>query len=81
MSQQDTNSASQARTITPSDSAANNFHPTRGVWVGGAGTVVAAMVDGGTSTFVGVPAGTLLPIQVVRINSTSTTATSMLALY
>jgi hypothetical protein len=81
MSQQDTNSASQGRAITPSDSSANNFYPTRGVWVGGAGTVVAAMVDGGTATFVGVPAGTLLPIQVVRINSTSTTATSMLALY
>jgi hypothetical protein len=55
--------------------------PTRGVYVGVGGNVKVDMVSGGTVTFVGVVAGTLLPIQVERIYATGTTATSMVALY
>jgi hypothetical protein len=36
--------------------------------------------DGSTSTFTAVAAGTLLPIQVRRVNATLTTATLMVAL-
>ena len=55
--------------------------PTRGVYVGVGGNVKVDMVSGGTVTFVGVAAGTLLPIQVERIYTTGTTATNMVALY
>lgn len=72
--------------VTPTDNTA--IETTRAVWVGGAGNLVVKFADnsapttaGGTVTLVGVAAGTLLPIQVNCINSTSTTATSIVALY
>ena len=46
----------------------------RALYVGTVGDLVAVMPDSSTVTFVGVPAGTVLPIRVRRINSTSTTA-------
>lgn len=55
--------------------------PTTGIWVGGAGNLTVQMAGGGTVTFTGVPAGTLLPIRVDRVNSTGTTATAIVALY
>jgi hypothetical protein len=51
------------------------------IYVGGAGNVVAVASDGSTATFTGVTAGTVLLIQPKRVNSTSTTATAMVALY
>lgn len=70
--------------VTPSNSAdiaqLNNEYP-RALWVGGAGDVAVVTPDGVASTIVGVTAGTLLPIQVRRVNSTNTTATSMVAIY
>lgn len=53
---------------------------TRGLYVGGAGTVEAVDVDGTAATFVGVPAGTILPIRAKKVMSTGTTATSIVAL-
>lgn len=53
---------------------------TRAVYVGGAGIVVAVAQDGSAVEFTA-PAGALLPIQVKRVNSTTTTATLMVALY
>ncbi len=53
---------------------------TRGLYVGGAGNVVA-IVGGNAITFVGVPAGSILPIRTNRVNSTNTTATSIVALF
>lgn len=52
----------------------------RGIYVGGAGDVVAVDEDGTTCTFT-CPAGIVLPIRAKRVNSTSTTATAMVALY
>lgn len=73
------NSATQAAAITPH--ATNRITATRGVYVGGAGNVVCTMAgDEAEVTFTAVPAGTLLPIRVIKVNTTST-ATSMLALY
>lgn len=66
--------------ITPHDTTNLSFY-TRGVYVGGTGNVVAVLIDGTTVTFSNVPAGSVLPIAVKRINSTSTTATSLVALY
>lgn len=66
--------------ITASDSTNFSFN-VRGIYVGGAGAV-AAVTEGGTAvTFAAVPAGTILPIRAIRVNSTNTTATSLVGLY
>ena len=74
----DVASAFHAVAITPSDSTV--IPATRGLWVGVAGNVVVRMASGASVTFTGVPIG-ILPIQVDQVKSTSTTATTMLALY
>ena len=66
--------------VTPSDST-DLTTLARAIYVGGAGNVVAVQHDGTAVTFTAVPAGTVLPIAVRRINSTSTTATSIVALH
>ena len=66
--------------VTPHDSTNLNGAPI-GLYVGGGGDLVAVGRDSAAVTFVGVAAGTVLPIAVKRVNSTSTTATSIVALY
>ena len=51
------------------------------LYVGGAGNVSVVTIGGETITFSGVLAGTTLPIQVVKIRSTGTTATLVNALW
>ena len=75
-----TESADHAFAITPSNSV-NFDYTVRGVYVGGAGNVVIVTPNFNAVTFVGVPAGTVLPVKAVRVNSTSTTATSLVGLY
>lgn len=58
----------------------------KALYVGGAGDVTVIMVGdyatpGTPVTFSGVPAGTILPIQVRRVNAIGTTATLIVALY
>jgi hypothetical protein len=66
--------------VTKSD--ATTYTPTRGVWVGGAGNLAVVFADQSTAvTLVGVAAGTLLPIAVIQIMSTNTTATDIVALW
>ncbi len=67
--------------IYPHDSVANPSEPGEAIYVGGTGTVTAVTSTGATVAFVGVPAGKILPISVVRVNATGTTATSLVALY
>lgn len=50
------------------------------IYVGGAGIVVAVTVDGIAVSFTCV-AGQILLIKAIRVNSTTTTATLMVALY
>jgi hypothetical protein len=50
------------------------------IWVGGAGIVAAVFRDDSVVQFTCV-AGTVLPLQCKRVNSTNTTATLMVALY
>lgn len=71
-------SAHAAAAVTPSDST--DIRPTRAVYVGGAGDVKVDMASEGTVTFVGVNAGTVLPIQATRVYATGTTATNLVAL-
>lgn len=66
--------------VTPSDSV-DLTYLTRALYVGGDGTVVAVDANGTAVSFVGVVAGTVLPIRVSRVNSTSTTATNIVAMW
>lgn len=74
----DTVSAYNATALSKSDSV--EFSTTRGVYVGGAGDLVVKMNGGNTVTFSAVPAGTLLPIQIIQFR-TASTATLVLGLY
>jgi hypothetical protein len=68
--------------ITTSDTVSIASGTTRGIYVGGAGNLVCLFKDHDTVvTIVGAVAGTVLPFEVVRVNATSTTATSLVALY
>jgi hypothetical protein len=74
----------RAVAITKSDTvdhaAPTEYGPMKGMWVGGAGIVVAVFADSSTANFT-CTAGTVLPIECKRVNSTTTTATLMVALY
>lgn len=67
-----------AAAVTPHDS--NTFAVCRALYVGGTGNMTVRFPDGTSVAFVGVPAG-ILPIQVVGVNSTDLTASSIVALY
>jgi hypothetical protein len=65
--------------ITPSDST--NFNAMfRGIYVGAAGNIVVVTPSGSAITFVGALAGSVIPVMGVRVNSTNTTATSLVGL-
>ncbi len=72
---------SSGASVTPDDS--NDLATTaRCLYVGGAGNISVDFIGGETAVvFVGVPAGTLLPFRVSRVRSSSTTATSIVALW
>lgn len=68
--------------ITPSDTVdIKSGQFTRGLYVGGAGTIVAVMGNNTAVTFANAVAGSVLPIRVTRINATGTTATSLVGLF
>lgn len=67
-----------AVSITPSDST-DLVTVSRAIYVGGAGNLVVTMLGGGDATFTAVPAGTILPIRVTRVKTS--TATALLNLY
>ena len=75
----DVGGATQGRAVTKSDSTV--LAVTRALWVGGAGDLSLVFADGGSAvTIAGVPAGTLVPVQVTKVMD-ATTATSIVALY
>jgi len=51
------------------------------LYVGGAGDLKVDTVGGDAITFVAVPAGSFIPVQVTRVYATGTTATSIVALW
>ncbi len=65
---------------TYSATAAQKAAPAEAIYVGGAGIVVAVFEDGSAVNFTAV-AGEILPLKTIRVNSTTTTATLMVALY
>lgn len=52
----------------------------RAFYVGGTGDLAVTMHGGGDATFVGLPAGTILPINAATVLQTGTTATGIIAL-
>lgn len=74
--------AQAARSITPSDTNNVPNAPCRALWVGGAGDVaLIAAGDADAVTIVAVTAGTVVPIRTLRVMSTNTDATDIVALY
>jgi hypothetical protein len=56
-------------------------NPGCNLYIGGTGNVSVITLGGEQITFNGVPAGTTLPIQVLRLRATGTTATLVNALW
>ena len=72
--------AMEVAAVTPNDSADLPNGICRGLYIGGAGTLVLDTYSTTNVTFAGLVAGTVLPVQAKRVR-TSTTATSIVALY
>lgn len=72
--------ASYAAAVTPSDTV-NLTNLSRGLYVGSAGNVSCLTAGGDTVTLANVPAGSLLPVRLKRVNSTGTTASNMVVLW
>lgn len=72
--------AGGAEVVVPSD-VTDLSRECEGIYIGGAGDVAVVLPGGTAITFVGAPAGTILPVRAIRINATNTSATSMVALF
>jgi hypothetical protein len=73
----------EATLISPHNSNELARHSSA-LYVGGAGTLSVVMSNtrnSNTALSFTVPAGTVLPIRVKRVNATGTTATNIIALY
>jgi len=55
--------------------------PTRAIYVGASGDLAVTMADGTELTLAGVPGGSLLPLRLVRVKATGTTAGQLVGLY
>ena len=67
--------------VTPDDSNDLSSYA-YGLYVGGAGNIAIIGVDDSSAvTFVGIPAGSFLPVMAKRVMSTGTTATNIVALH
>ena len=73
--------AGHVEATTTGDTSTNNFsRECEGIYVGVTGNVAVVLPSGTAVTFVGVPAGAILPVRAIRVNTTNTSASSMLAL-
>lgn len=71
--------AGHAFAVTPHNST-NFAREAEGLYVGAGGDVNLVLPSGTAVLFVGVPTGTILPVRCIRVNATSTTASSIVAL-
>ena len=67
--------------VTPNDSANLPDGLCRGVWVGVGGDVVVDTPSVTNVKLVGANAGSIIPVAVIRVRSTGTTAGSIVAMY
>lgn len=73
-----------AAAVAPSDTVDLPSGATRALWVGGAGSGSLTVIMSGDdtpTTFVGIPAATLLPISVTRVLDTGTDVVTIVALW
>ena len=68
-----------ATAITPSDTA--NLPTPSVVYVGVSGNVTVTTAQGDTTTFVNVPSGSVVPVQVLQVWAAGTTALSLVRIY
>jgi hypothetical protein len=78
--------AGRAAAVTPSNTvniAAVTGGTNNGcvLYVGGTGDLKVKTIGGDDVTFVGVQGGTFIPVHVLRVFSTGTTATNIIALW
>ena len=73
--------ATDAASVTPSDSTDLTGGATKGLYIGGAGNIKVDMADGTTITFTALSAGIIHPVSAKRVYATGTTATLILAVY
>jgi hypothetical protein len=66
--------------ITPSNTANDPAGPFAALWIGTAGNATIVDSRGNVTTYTNLPAGFLLPLQCVRVNSTGLTAGSIVGL-
>lgn len=66
---------SRAVPVTPSDT--DNLPPTFGFYVGVTGNVTVETEGGDITTFVACPVGLIVPLRIVKVLSTGTTASSI----
>ncbi len=72
--------ASDGALCTPSDS--DSFaNPTRGLWIGSGGDVSVTMYSGNKTVFQNVADSTILPIMVMQVLDTGTTADSITLMF
>jgi hypothetical protein len=78
--------AGRAAAVTPSNTV--NIPAITGgsnngcvLYVGGAGNLKVLTVGGDEVTFTAIPVGTFVPVQVLRVFATGTTATNIVALW
>lgn len=67
-------------TISPSDTTNFVDGTCRGIYVGVTGNIAVVNEIGSVVTFSNVPVG-IFPVRAIRVNSTNTTATMLVALY
>ena len=72
--------ASNAFAVTPNDSS-NLTHAARALFVGSGGDVKVDTLGGDTVTFVGVASGFVLPVRILKVYATGTTASSIVSVY
>ncbi len=68
-----------AEAVTPSDTV--NLATPSVIFVGGAGNVRVTTAQGDDVVFSGAQAGGVIPVQVIRVWATNTTATNLVRVY
>ena len=71
--------ATGLKAVTPSNTVDETTR-FRALYVGGAGNIAIKGGDGNVVTLIGVPVGSVLNIEVLRVNVTNTTATNLVGL-
>jgi hypothetical protein len=66
--------------VTKSDTVGFSYIA-RALYVGTTGDVAVVGLDGVAVTFTAVPAGALLPVMCIRVNSANTSASNIVGLY